>query len=126
MSPTATPTPGVTAGITDTAGATATTGTTAEVGVMVIAATEAIVTTIGATATSAASGIEVRGDRKVAAGRQGAAESCARMASMRLRLTPRSLSPRRDAERTWITPAAGSYQNSVSSTKRNHELVNCA
>ena len=125
MSPTATPTRDVTAGITDTA---ATTGTTAEVGVMAIAA---IATTTAVTATSVASGIEVRGDRAVAAGRQGAdgaalPRSCARMASMRLRLTPRSLSPSRDAERTWITPAAGSYQNSVSSTKRNQELVNCA
>ena len=41
----------------------------------------------------------------------------ARMASMRARLTPKSLRPTREAERTCITPAAGSNQNSASSTK---------
>ncbi len=122
----ATPTRGVTAGITGTVGTIATTGTTAAVGVMAIATIEAIETATGVSATNVDNGIDVSGDRRVAVTDQGAAESCALMPSMRLRLTPRSLSPSRDAERTWITPAAGSSQNSVSSTKRNHWLVNSA
>src|SRR5258706_119296 len=54
------------------------------------------------------------------------ASKAERTASMRLRLTPRSPRPTRDAERTWITFAAGSYQNSTSSTYFISLVVNCA
>jgi len=42
--------------------------------------------------------------------------SAARIASTRLRLTPKSLLPSRDAERTWISEAFSSSRNSTSST----------
>lgn len=45
-----------------------------------------------------------------------------RIASTRRRFVPRSLCPRRDAERTWITPAAGSSRSSTSSTKRSQRV----
>ena len=40
----------------------------------------------------------------------------ARILSTRLRFTPKSRTPRREAERTWITPAFSSSANSTSST----------
>jgi len=49
-----------------------------------------------------------------------------RTSSMRLRLTPKSSPPTRDEERTWIVLAAGSNQNSVSSTYFISRDVNCA
>ena len=118
----------VTTARTETGGVTGTRSAPAT-GEMTTGATTGAMTaeTLGARGTIAVIGIDARvNDRRVAVRAQGVAESCALMASMRLRLTPRSLSPSRDAERTWITPAAGSYQNSVSSTNRNHSLVNCA
>src|SRR5712691_6332007 len=54
------------------------------------------------------------------------ASNAARTASMRLRLTPRSPRPTREAERTWIAFAAGSNQNSTSSTYFMSFVVNCA
>ena len=54
------------------------------------------------------------------------ASKAARTASMRLRLTPMSPRPTREAERTWIAFAAGSNQNSTSSTNFISLLVNCA
>src|SRR6267142_4805464 len=54
------------------------------------------------------------------------ASNAERTASTRLRLTPRSPRPTREAERTWITFAAGSYQNSTSSTYFISLVVNCA
>ena len=57
---------------------------------------------------------------------QGAAASAARTASTRLRFTPMSPLPTRDAERTWITRAVGSYQNSTSSTNFISRVVYCA
>jgi hypothetical protein len=54
------------------------------------------------------------------------AASCSRSASMRARLTPRSRSPSREAERTCTTPATGSNQNSASSMKPIQRLRNSA
>ena len=56
----------------------------------------------------------------------GDAASAARTASMRLRLTPMSLRPSREAERNWITSFTGSYQNSTSSTNFINGVVNWA
>ena len=52
--------------------------------------------------------------------------SAARTASILFLFTPRSLSPIRDAERTCITWATGSYQNSTSSTNFISGVVYCA
>ena len=52
--------------------------------------------------------------------------SAARTASILFLLTPRSLSPMRDAERTCITWVIGSYQNSTSSTNFISGVVYCA
>jgi hypothetical protein len=54
------------------------------------------------------------------------ANSAARMASTRLRLAKKSRWPKRDAERTWITFALRSNQNSVSSVYFISGVVNCA
>jgi hypothetical protein len=58
--------------------------------------------------------------------RQAAVARRARMPSTRARLTPKSPRPTREAERTCTTPAAGSTQNSTSSTKRIIAVVNWA
>jgi hypothetical protein len=47
--------------------------------------------------------------------------NASRIASTLRRLTPRSQYPFRDAERTWITPAASSIRNSTSSTNPNRD-----
>lgn len=103
-------------GAVDTKNAIATDGETTTAAMTVEGATTTAMT-IG---TSVATVIDGRGGPAAAMRLQCVAASLARMSSMRARLTPRSLSPSREAERTWITPAAGSNQNSVSSTKRNH------
>jgi hypothetical protein len=48
----------------------------------------------------------------------------ARIVSIRLRFTPKSERPTRDADRTWMTLAASSARNSTSSTNRKMRLVN--
>ena len=120
---TATPMQDVTAGITAMAADT-TTAMIGAIAVMTGVMTETTAAMIAAT--TAAIVVEASVRRAGEPTRQGEAASCARIDSMRARLTPRSLSPSREAERSWTTPAPASNQNSVSSTNRNHMLVNCA
>ena len=54
---------------------------------------------------------------------QGESASALRTSSTRWRFTPMSRWPSRDAERTWIALASGSYQNSTSSTNFIQRVV---
>gem|GEM_PF-6243234 len=63
------------------------------------------------------------GEPSAAAGRrtfsrQRALRKAAEISSIRLRFTPKSLRPRREADRKWMRLAASSKRNSTSSTKR--------
>lgn len=116
---TATPMQDVTAGITAMA-ADITTAMIGAIAVMIGVMTETTAAMI------AGSVVDAQASLAGEPTRQGEAASCARIDSMRARLTPKSLSPSREAERTWTTPVPASNQNSVSSTNRNHMLVNCA